>query len=249
MLIEMSTMTGSQEVSHNILGQRLGRKGQATRERILKAALTLLDTSHDTPITLSGVVREASVGMSTLYLYFPDLGALVLAALLRVMDRTDGAFVDRLRQRWPDEGLEESCLDFLRAHFRFWQEHARLLHMRNSLADAHDLRFIDHRNHVSLPLIGLLARQMDADPADDESLGWHMATVMLTAIERIATVMTRPDPLLAQPPGVSARPKSDDNRLRAQSRLMALGIRDARDHAHLPCVPPPTPTRSSDAGS
>ena len=233
MLSEISTMPRPQAVSHNILGQRLGRKGQATRERILRAALTLLDTSQEAPITLTGVVREASVGMSTLYLYFPDLGALVLAALLQVMDRTDDAFVDRLRQRWPDDRLEESCLDFLRAHFGFWQEHARVLHMRNSLADARDMRFVDHRNRVSYPLIGLLARQMDADPDDYDAPGWHLATVMLTAIERVATVMTRPDPLLGHPHSVSLSAENDDNRLRAQSRLMALGIRDARADRHL----------------
>ena len=31
------------EVSHNLLGQRLGRKGLETRERIIAAALLLLD--------------------------------------------------------------------------------------------------------------------------------------------------------------------------------------------------------------
>lgn len=227
-------MHQTQEVSHNLLGQRLGRKGQETRERILKAALALLDKPRlDAPITVGGIAREASVGMTTLYLYFPDLGALVLAALLRVMDTADDAFVDRLRQRWPDDRLEESCLGFLRAHFSFWQDHARVLHMRNSLADAHDMRFVDHRNRVSFPLIGHFARQMDADPNDHDAWAWHLATVMVTAIERVATVMTRPDLSLSYPHTSAMGPDSDDSRLRAQSRLMALGIRDARDGKRL----------------
>ena len=68
-------------VSHNLVGQRLGRKGQATRERILDAMLRLLADAEGPPVTLTGVAREAGIGLSNLYLYFPDIGELLLAAL------------------------------------------------------------------------------------------------------------------------------------------------------------------------
>lgn len=177
-------------VSHNLVGQRLGRKGQETRERIVRAALGLLEKPGGAPVTLAAVAREAAVGTTTLYLYFPDLGELVLAALGRVMAAADTAFVDRLRARWPDEMLDESGLDFVRAHARFWQEHARILHLRNSFADAGDDRFLAYRNDVSRPLIDLLVWQMDGDPADPRSDDALFATVLLTGCERLATVVT-----------------------------------------------------------
>ncbi|WP_174275208.1 TetR/AcrR family transcriptional regulator [Sphingomonas bacterium] len=225
-------------MSHNLLGQRLGRKGQETRERILRAALCLLGKpQQDAPITLSGVAREASVGMTTLYLYFPDLGALVLAALRRVMDSADDAFIDRLRGRWPDERLEESCLDFLRAHYRFWRRHARILHMRNNFADEDDARFVEYRNRMSFPLIGLLARQMDGnpragvdgDPGSREQRAVFLATVLLTGFERLATVITTTYfRETVQEQGVEDEAGHVDRMLCAQARLIALGIRDIR---------------------
>ena len=57
----------------NLAGQRLGRKGQETRERVLSAALRLFDDAHGPPVTLTGVAREASMRLSNLYLYFPDM--------------------------------------------------------------------------------------------------------------------------------------------------------------------------------
>ena len=238
MLSELTVRQRPEEVSHNLLGQRLGRKGQETRERILKAALSLLRTCPlDEQITLSGVAREAAVGMTTLYLYFADLGALVLAVLRRVMDSADNAFVDRLRTRWPDDRLEECCIDFLRAHYQFWREHARVLHMRNSFADADDDRFIEYRNRVSYPLIGMLVRQMDGnphagvagDPESRELRAVMLATVLLTGFERIATVITTTyfhDSVQEQ--GVKDEAAHVDRMLLAEARLISLGIRDMR---------------------
>ena len=241
MLSESRVVPHALEVSHNLLGQRLGRKGQETRERVLKAALCLLDNPCcETPLTLSAVAREASVGMTTLYLYFPDLGALVLAALGRVMETAEDAFVDRLRARWPDRTLEESCLDFLRAHYRFWHRHARILHLRNSFADTGDARFIEYRNRESFPLIGMLARQMGGnaraelggDPDSHEQRAMLMATVLLTSFERLATVVTTTyfhDSMLEQ--GVENEAAHVDRMLVAEARLITLGIHDMRANA------------------
>ena len=222
------------EVSHNLLGQRLGRKGLETRERIIAAALLLLDGPvSDVPITLSSVAREASVGMTTLYLYFPDLGELVLAALVRVMDTAEAAFLSRLRSYWPDDQIEVNCLDFLTAHYAFWQRHSRILHMRNSFADASDLRFLEYRNKVSYPLISILVRQMDGNPADIGSPGFALATILLTSFERIATVVTNPNFHAALTHNIS--PEEEEARLtrllEAEARLIALAIRDERSAA------------------
>ena len=100
-------------LSHNLLGQRLGRKGRDTRERILAATERLLAGPPDTAISLSGVAREASLAMTTLYLYFGDLTELLVAVLEPIMASAEDAFVAHLRRRWPDEQLGEHCLRFL----------------------------------------------------------------------------------------------------------------------------------------
>lgn len=70
-------------LSHNQLGQRIGRKGRDTRGRIIAAAERLLADRAGPPITLSAVAREASLGMTSLYSYFKDLSEAERAAQSR----------------------------------------------------------------------------------------------------------------------------------------------------------------------
>lgn len=179
-------------VSHNQVGQKLGRKGQETRERILTSMLRLLAERDGPPVTLTSVAKEAKVRLTNLYLYFPDMGELLLAALVRVMDTAEEAYLDQLRQRWPDAELYDSCLTFLQAHYDFWNRHARILHMRNALADANDLRVLQYRHYATRPLIDLLVAQMGDGPGEGRR-SEYVATVLLTGLERVATVVTNPN--------------------------------------------------------
>ncbi|MFC4595820.1 TetR/AcrR family transcriptional regulator [Sphingobium tyrosinilyticum] len=218
----------NREVSYNLAGQRLGRKGQETRERILSAMLRLLADPQGPPVNLTNVAREASVRLTNLYLYFPDFGDLLLAALARVMETADEAFVDLLRPRWPDERLRECALAFLRAHYQFWRTHARLLHMRNRLSDD-DARILEHRQRTTFPMLDLLIGQMDCPPDPPDARWRLMATVVLTGFERMATVVTTPH---FNPLGETRKGAGTDGHIDAliqtEARLMELAIRDAR---------------------
>lgn len=222
---------------YNLLGQRLGRKGQETRERILVAALTLIEM-QDAPVTLSAVAREVSVRMTNLYRYFPDLGELVLACLNRVMATADAQFMDKLRERWPDETLQESILDFLKAHYQFWLNHTRILHMRNSFADAGDIRYMTYRQEISRPLMELLAQQMDVSPAGFDTAEADMATVIVTAFERIATVLTNASfPILSWPQGITDQDGYVNRLMEAEAQMIALVVRHRRALASVEKAP------------
>lgn len=216
-------------VSHNTVGQRLGRKGQATRERILAAMLRLLDDADGPPVTLTSVAREAKVGLTNLYLYFPDLGDLLLAALGQVMATAEGAYLDQLRQHWPDDTLEESCLGFLRAHHAFWKRHARLLHMRNALADANDMRVLEYRQLTTRPLIGMLAAQMADGSGNVQDQSTAIATVLFTGLERLATVVTHPHyDLMAGHFEIDDTGPGVERLIEAEALVIALSIRQQR---------------------
>jgi hypothetical protein len=86
-------------LSHNLDGQRLGKKGRGTRERVLAATERLLAAPVDTGISLSAVAREASLGMTTLYLYFSDLTELLLAVLEPIMASAETSYVGHLWRR------------------------------------------------------------------------------------------------------------------------------------------------------
>lgn len=214
--------------SHNLNGQRLGRKGRHTRDRILAAADELLAGPSDVPISLSAVARQASLGMTSLYLYFADLTELLLAILDPLMVEAEAAYLGHLRERWPDETLNAHCLEFVTALHGFWHKNSAVLHLRNSMSDQRDKRMMANRVQAAQPVIALLVMQMDQDPRESGSPAAGMATVLYTGIERVVTVAT--DRILPTVlPGQFA--PNVRNFLRSEARLLELGIRDFRELA------------------
>lgn len=216
--------TAGSAVSHNLNGQKLGRKGRDTRERILAATVELLAGPDDEAISMSAVARKASLGMTSLYNYFTDFTELLLAVLEPVIAESEDAFMGMLREHWPDEELGERCYTFMCAYHDFWLRNSRLLHLRNSMADNRDERMLFHRVRSTQPIIGLFAAQIDAtDQSGQRAMG--MATVLMTGIERTVTVAT--DWHLTDLFGTDQR-HEPDHYLLPEARLMELAIRDTR---------------------
>ena len=212
------------DVSHNLNGQRLGRKGRDTRDRILAACAEVL-AEGDEAISMSAVARRATLGMTSLYNYFADLTELLLAMLEPVMATADESYLAVLRSPWPDAELGERCYDFMRVYHAFWAQNSRLLHLRNTMADNRDERLLIHRVRSTQPMIRLFVEQMNGDADDLDSPVRGMATVLMTGIERTVTVST--DVGLTGLFGSQSR-RPDDFYLRSEARLMELAIADMR---------------------
>lgn len=212
-------------VSHNLLGQRLGRKGLFTRQRILSAARHLLD-NRDAPMSLSAVAREASLSMTAIYLYFTDLTELLLALLVPVAEAAEESHIADLREHWSDDQLAERCQRFIHAYRGYWEAHSGLLLLRNQLADGGDERMKANRIDASTPLIALIVDQMGG--AQDRRPFNHraMAAVLITGIDRVMTVHS------AGVTPTAEMPKDyREDVLFAQGRLLELAIREGRLHS------------------
>ena len=213
------------EVARNLNGQKLGRKGRDTRQRILNAAAEIVAEGTADQVSLSAIARRSSLGMTSLYLYFNDLTELLLALLGPVMDEARQEFSDLLGKHWDDDRLAENCREFLDAYYRFWSGNSRLLHLRNSMADSGDDRMSMARIRSSQPLIGFIARQMGGSPDDSRTYAYAMATVLTTGMERTVTVATDPRLTGMFGPGHS---HAAQHYLEPEARLMELAIRDTR---------------------
>jgi AcrR family transcriptional regulator len=212
-------------LSHNLNGQKLGRKGRDTRERIIAAAAALIAESDEAQVSMTAVARRVSLGMTSLYNYFADLTELVLAVLEPVMATAQDEYAGLLGQRWPDSELDERCLEFVLAYHHFWARNSRLLHLRNAMADQLDERMIDHRVTSTRPVIDQLAWQMAGVDGIIRSEARRMASMVVTGVERSVTIAT--DRMLADKLGWDV--EADEHRFVAPgARLMALAIRDMR---------------------
>jgi AcrR family transcriptional regulator len=215
----------AENLSHNLAGQKLGRKGRDTRDRIIAAAVELIYCAAADPLTLSAVARQANLGMTSLYNYFGDLPELLLAVLEPVMASAEDGYLGMLRPRWSDAELGERCYEFVGAYNDFWAQHTRLLHLRNGLSEAGDQRMADQRINTTQPIIRRICAQMDGDPRARRSPQFAMATVLMIGMERSITIATdRELPILiAQDIQHEA-----DHFLRPCARLMEMAIRDMR---------------------
>jgi AcrR family transcriptional regulator len=216
----------AERLSHNLNGQKLGRKGRSTRERILNAVHEVLAESEVGPISLSAVARKASLGMTSLYNYFADLTELLLAVLEPLQAEAEECYVSILRERWSDDELGERAMAFMRGYFTFWTRNRRLLHLRNNMADNGDRRLMAHRVAAAQPVMDLLIAQMDGDPKRAPPPILAMAAVLMTGVERTVTVATNPQVLAVQ--GDLAGPPSD-HLLPPEARVIELAIRDVRE--------------------
>ncbi|MEO7383652.1 MAG: TetR/AcrR family transcriptional regulator [Novosphingobium sp.] len=219
-------------ISHNLNGQKLGRKGQLTRERIMAATVVLINESADTAISLSAVARRAGLGMTSLYVYFNDLTELVLAVLEPIMHEAGDAagYFSLLEEYWPDDRLEECCQTFIESYYAFWTKHSRILHLRNNMADQYDERMISARVASAQPVMAMLRRQLTFPGKEVSSSASNMASILMTGIERAVTVAT--DPVTPAYVERAFGPRNT-NVVEPLSRLMFLAVRDCREAARV----------------
>ena len=228
--VSASTKRGTAlEVSHNLNGQRLGRKGRVTRDRIIAVAQEIIEDSPEPMITLSEIARRAELRMASLYVYFGDMTALILALLEPVLATAEAEYVHMLRDHWPDEKLGEKCHEFVTAYYRFWMKHSRLLHLRNHLSERSDVRLMEQRVRSAQPLLILLAKQMGSTSEIRATPLTSMATALFTGLERVVTVTT--DELVTA--AGEGTPNPPAYLVEAEARLFELGIRDYRRLAEL----------------
>jgi AcrR family transcriptional regulator len=224
-LAEFGSGADAFEISHNLAGQRLGRKGRDTRDRILAAAAELIEEAGEGAISLSAVARRASLGMTSLYNYFADFTELLIAVLEPVMASAEDAYLARLRPRWSDAELGARCLEFVSAYHGFWARNSRLLHLRNAISDRLDPRLMRHRIGSTQPIVDLLVQQMGGDATLPNSNPVTLATMAMIAIERSITISTDHE-LSSLTDWFYGQ---DDVRFVAPgARLLELAIREAR---------------------
>lgn len=217
--------TPANDVIHNLNGQRLGRKGRDTRDRIIEVAQEIIAEYDEAQITISEVARRANLRMASLYVYFADLTELGLAVLEPVMAEAESSYLALIREPWPDAELGIRCKQFVQGFYQFWQRHSGILHLRNTMADRKDGRMTEHRINAARPVISLIVRQMGRDPADVGSPAVGMATVLYMGFERAVNIAT--DKHFGDAMGERFAPNAT-HYMEAEARLLELAIQDYR---------------------
>jgi len=170
-------------------GRPLGKRGAATRRRLLDATARLLESDGVRDLRVVDIAREVGTSPATFYQYFRDVEEAVLALTAEVGEEL--APVDQLlRRSWTGAPGLDTAREMVDAFIRYWDEHRAVLRTRNLAAQEGDLRFRRVRNNSLRPITDHLASTVtdsqEAGRVSTEISPMAAAAALVALLERMA---------------------------------------------------------------
>ena len=170
-------------------GRPLGRRGAATRRRLLDATATMLETRGVRDLRVVDIAREVGTSPATFYQYFRDVEEAVLALAEEVGEQL--APVDELLVRsWTGRDGLDTARHMVDEFLHYWDGHRAVLRTRNLAAQEGDQRFRRVRNASLQPITEhVAAKIVDAQAngrVSDQLAPMAAASALVSMLERMA---------------------------------------------------------------
>ncbi|OIJ92816.1 TetR family transcriptional regulator [Streptomyces colonosanans] len=153
-------------------GRVAGRRGQATRQKLLDCLSEMLSSSPYRDVKVIDVARKAGTSPATFYQYFPD----VEGAVLEIADHTAAGAAELTvlleGRSWVGKAGWQTAQELVDGFLDFWRRNDAILRVVDLGAAEGDKRFYKIRmkilNSVSSPLTDAIAelqskRRVDKD--------------------------------------------------------------------------------------
>lgn len=139
-------------------GRVPGRRGLATRQRLLDCTSAMLRTTSYRELKVVDIAREAGTSPASFYQYFPD----VESAILVLADEMVASGVDRFEavvagNTWRGKAGYQGAEALAEAFLSFWDEHLPVLRVVDLATDEGDGRFANVRTRLLNDLNNALA--------------------------------------------------------------------------------------------
>ncbi|MEV7786214.1 TetR family transcriptional regulator [Streptomyces sp. NPDC088106] len=129
-------------------GRVAGRRGQATRQKLLDCLSEMLSSSPYRDVKVIDVARRAGTSPATFYQYFPDVEGAVLE-LAEEMAAESGGLTDLVAGRsWAGRGGWQTAQELVDGFLEFWRKHDAILRVVDLGAAEGDKRFYKIRMKV-----------------------------------------------------------------------------------------------------
>jgi len=122
-------------------GRVPGRRGRATRQRLLECTRDMLTTTSYRDVKVIDIARDAGTSPATFYQYFADVEAAILVLAEEVAQQGQHLTDIITEGSWDDPGAFETSLALVDAIFAFWDEHRPVLRVMDLATDEGDGRF------------------------------------------------------------------------------------------------------------
>ena len=128
-------------------GRVPGRRGRATRDKLLAATAELLDKMSYRELTVVEIAKRAKTSTATFYQYFADVQA-ALVELARELTDEAPRLVDIISASdWRADG-DEAATKLVDAFVDLWERHHAILRVVDLATAEGDMRFRNIRTHL-----------------------------------------------------------------------------------------------------
>lgn len=167
-------------------GRVPGRRGQATRRRLLDCTRDLLGRASYRDVKVVDIARKAGTSPATFYQYFPDVEAAILVLAEEVATSTRH-LTSLVQGEWQGKPGVETARHLVQGFMRHWEEHRPVLRVVELATEEGDLRFRNLRvrslNEVTRALSEVVAEFQRGGrlPSDTDPMATAGALVAMLA--------------------------------------------------------------------
>ena len=166
-------------------GRVPGRRGMATRQRLLECTGRMLRSSAYRDIKVVDIAREAGTSPATFYQYFPDVESAVLV-LAEDLSAEGARFADLIgTTTWRGREGYDAANELADAFLRFWEQHRPLLKVIDLATFEGDVRFREIRTSFLAATAEALRKAVD----DMRSAGRHSEDIDPAAMSGVLVSM------------------------------------------------------------
>jgi AcrR family transcriptional regulator len=167
-------------------GRIAGRRGQATRARLLECLGELIASTSYRDVTVIDVARQAGTSPATFYQYFPDIQAAVLELANEVLKEAAMLRDLAAEQNWSGRAGGTAAAALVDGFLDFWRQHDAILRVVDLAAAEGDRRFARIRmkllNSVVQALTEAIAELQRAGKVDAEVHAAATAGALVTML-------------------------------------------------------------------
>ncbi|MDT9682146.1 TetR family transcriptional regulator [Streptomyces sp. TRM76323] len=172
-------------------GRVAGRRGQATRQKLLDCLSEMLGSSPYRDVKVIDVARKAGTSPATFYQYFPDVEGAVLEIAEEMAK--DGAGLSELvsDRSWVGKGAKQASEELVEGFLDFWRRHDAILRVVDLGAAEGDKRFYKIRMKILGSVTGSLTdavKDLQAKGRVDKDVNpAAMAGALVTMLASVAS--------------------------------------------------------------
>lgn len=172
-------------------GRVPGRRGQATRQRLLDQTLALLEHHSYRDLKVVDIARAAGTSPATFYQYFPDVETAIVTLAEEMVAQGEETLVSLVKAGpWRGSAGYETAHAIARGYVQLWEENWPLMRVLDLTAAEGDQRFRSIRtrllNRFTTELAAVIAATQQAGRQRPELDPMATASVLVSMLAHVA---------------------------------------------------------------